>query len=284
MKYLGSKRRIVNHILPIILKNKEEYDLYIEPFCGSLAVIDNVYNFPKLACDINPYLIAMWKGLQFLNTEIPKSISKELYDEQRNKFNILKKINRIHICEIVNNVEYATVYDKKPLYFENNTVIEMSFNDIFLIGWVGFMGSFNGRFYDGGYSGRTDKRDYVDEQIRNTWKQVPYLVLYNDFITFSFEELVYFIKNKKHYRWINKYEKPFLIYCDPPYKNVKNYTYGIDYENFYNQLRTLSNLGHKVFISEYEMPDDFKCVWEMQVTNSMHTKNTKKPIEKLFTL
>jgi DNA adenine methylase len=40
-----------------------------------------------------------------------------------------------------------------------------------MIGWIGFMGSFNGRFYDGGYSGKTTTRDYVSEQIRNTEKQ-----------------------------------------------------------------------------------------------------------------
>lgn len=40
--------------------------------------------------------------------------------------------------------------------------------------------------------------------------------------------------------------------------------------------------GHTVFISEYDMPQDFKCVWSKQITNAMHQTNTKKPVEKLF--
>ena len=37
-----------------------------------------------------------------------------------------------------------------------------------------------------------------------------------------------------------------------------------------------------VFVSEYTAPDDFACIWEMKVTNSMNTTKTYKPIEKLF--
>ena len=40
--------------------------------------------------------------------------------------------------------------------------------------------------------------------------------------------------------------------------------------------------GHDVFISEYEAPDDFTCVWSKQITNAMSTKKTYKPTEKLF--
>jgi DNA adenine methylase len=46
----------------------------------------------------------------------------------------------------------------------------------------------------------------------------------------------------------------------------------------------MSKKGHFVFVSEYEMPEDFKCIWSKQITNAMHQTNTKKSIEKLFTL
>ena len=42
--------------------------------------------------------------------------------------------------------------------------------------------------------------------------------------------------------------------------------------------------GHKVFISEYEAPEDFECIWSKEVTNSMNTTKTYKPTEKLFTI
>ena len=43
--------------------------------------------------------------------------------------------------------------------------------------------------------------------------------------------------------------------------------------------------GHQIFISEYNMPDDFICVWQKEIISSL-TQDTgsKKAIEKLFTL
>jgi len=42
MKYMGSKSRIANDILPIILKDRKQDQYYVEPFCGGLNVIDKV--------------------------------------------------------------------------------------------------------------------------------------------------------------------------------------------------------------------------------------------------
>ena len=46
--------------------------------------------------------------------------------------------------------------------------------------------------------------------------------------------------------------------------------------------------GHIVFISEYTMPDDFKCVWSQEVKSSLSANGVsggnKTSVEKLFTL
>jgi len=283
MKYLGSKERLANHIIPIITQDKEKYDLYIEPFCGSLAVIEKVTDIPKFASDINPYLIAMWKGINWgLNLDAPMEIPKSLYDEYRNKFNLLKKAPQSIIEYTINNVQYYDV-DIRQLVTDD---WEVTFRELFLIGWIGFMASFNGRFYDGGYSGKTDKRDYVDEQIRNTLKQIPKIMSIDTLEVNDYRQLFNRIGCKEIYNDFAKYKGNYLIYCDIPYKNSKKYAFdtNFDYDIFYDWCRLLSKRGHKIFISEYEMPDDFKCVWEMEVTNSMHPTKTKKPIEKLFTL
>ena len=69
------------------------------------------------------------------------------------------------------------------------------------------------------------------------------------------------------------------------FKGTKQYSISkdFDYNKFWEWCRKMTKNGHTVFISEYNAPEDFKCVWEMEVTNSMHTTKTKKPIEKLFT-
>jgi DNA adenine methylase len=77
-----------------------------------------------------------------------------------------------------------------------------------------------------------------------------------------------------------------LIYCDIPYKDTKQYATSkdFDYDKFFDWCRGMSKEGHSIFVSEYQAPPDFKCVWEKELTNSMNQTKTYKPIEKLFTL
>ena len=236
MKYMGSKNRIANEILPIILKDRKENQWYIEPFCGGLGTFDKV-NGNRIGADKNKYLIEMWKGLQE-NRKRPNQISKELYSKARTEYN-------------------------------NGTNNEF---DDFLIGWIGWMGSYNGRFFDGGYSGHCagkTKRDYISEQIRNTEKQLD-KIQGIDFRSCDYTELEIPIES--------------IIYCDIPYKDTKQYatSKNFDHTKFWQWCRDMTKQGHKVFISEYQAPDDFICVWQKEVTNSMNTTKTYKPTEKLF--
>lgn len=243
MKFQGNKTKIVNEILPIMLKN---YDgkFYVDAFAGSCAVIQNVPNtFVRIANDKNRYLIAMWRSLT-LGKEFPTTIEKDFYDKVRDCFH------------------------GRNSDFEDD-----------LVGWVGYMASFNGRFFSGGYSGHNvvgkngKARDYITENINNIKKQLKE----NDLNNISWYSTDYYnipIPSKS------------LIYCDIPYKDTKQYEYSkdFDYEMFYDWCRAMKEDGHTIFVSEYNMPPDFKCVWEKEVTNAMNPTITKKPTERLFTL
>lgn len=236
---MGSKARIAKDIEPILTMwlNNDRY--YVEPFAGGMNMMCNIEHSKRLASDKNNYLIAMWRFLCG-GYNFPKTISKELYSEYRAKFN------------------------KRGFVGLGDTLEEA------MIGWIGFMGSFNGRFYDGGYSGHdVNGRDYIGEQIRNTLSQVDKL------------QGVEF--------WCGSYDsfempKDSIIYCDIPYKNTKQYSTSKDFnhEEFWQWCRRRTREGNSVFISEYQAPDDFFCIWQKQVTNAMNTKNTYKPTEKLF--
>lgn len=241
MKYLGGKSKIVDSILPIML-NGYNGKTFVDVFCGGCSVIENVPNtYKRIANDKQKYLIAMWKSLTNGKT-FPMHIEKTLYDKIRD-------------CAYGRNNDYE--------------------DD--LVGWVGFMASFNGRFVDAGYSGHNvllkngKTRDYIRENINNTLKQVSKLQgiewYYGDYFDCP-------IPNNS------------LIYCDPPYYGTKQYmaSKDFDYEKFYDWCREMKEIGHTVFVSEYQMPDDFICVWQKEVTNAMNPTITKKPIEKLFTL
>lgn len=62
MNYFGSKSRICKYIVPIIQNAiKDSYtQMYIEPFCGGLNVIDKISCKTKIASDINEYLISLF--------------------------------------------------------------------------------------------------------------------------------------------------------------------------------------------------------------------------------
>jgi len=229
--------------LPIILDGIKKGDYFVDAFCGGCNLLDKVPNtFKRIANDKNEYLIAMWKCL--VNGWKPVThIDRETYNLAR---------------------EYYHDHDLFPKYE---------------IGWIGFMASFNGQFFSGGYSGHEVKisngktRDYISESIRNIIPQIP-LLKDVDFRCGSYDEIELPPTDRT------------AIYCDIPYKGKKQYTTSkdFDYSKFYDWCRQKHSEGYQIFVSEYQMPDDFKCIWQKQITCAMNQTITKKPIEKLFTL
>ena len=82
------------------------------------------------------------------------------------------------------------------------------------------------------------------------------------------------------------YKPHSVIYCDPPYAGKKKYESDFDNLAFWDWVRKMSEDGHYVYVSEYEAPYDFKCIWEKSKKDGMGTtkaggkQNTKT--EKLF--
>ena len=63
MKYMGSKNRIANHILPIMLKYRTPEMTWVEPFVGGANMIDKVEG-NRIGADFNKYIAEMWKQLE----------------------------------------------------------------------------------------------------------------------------------------------------------------------------------------------------------------------------
>lgn len=80
MKYMGSKRRIAKHIIPIIIETLTPEQYYVELFCGGCNLIDKINHPLRIANDVNRPLIALWKALQ--NGWVPPDyINREQYYE-----------------------------------------------------------------------------------------------------------------------------------------------------------------------------------------------------------
>ena len=73
-----------------------------------------------------------------------------------------------------------------------------------------------------------------------------------------------------------------IIYCDPPYDGVAGYKDKFNHIAFWEWCREKSKEGHSVFISEYNAPNDFECIWQSELKTNMNAKYETKPVEKLF--
>lgn len=235
MRYMGSKARIARDILPIMLANRSEDQYYVEPFCGGCNTIDKVPGL-RIANDVNNYLIEMFKALT-TGWDPPITISKDCYEVARS-------------C-------YKWDLDYYPTH---------------LIGWVGFIASFNGKFF-AGYTGhechgKGGPRDYIGENTRNILKQIPSL----NGVTFESQDYSELVIPEKS-----------IIYCDPPYMNTTKYQYSVDHSRLWDWCRKMVFRGCEVFVSEYNAPDDFVCAWEKKVSSGVSPGGSAtKKVEKLF--
>lgn len=235
MKYMGSKARFMGEIKPIIESYiNNDTPVYIEPFAGGMNSICKIDFHNKLANDSNKYLIAMW--------------------------NELKNGKRFeHICD-------KSKYDKLRLQYRG--IGDFGFSDA-EIGWYGFVASFNGRFFDGGYSGVSNGRDYIGEASRNIERQLV------EMSNIRFNSGCY-----------TELEIPdnSVVYCDIPYKNTKQYgdNAKFDYDKFYKWCVCQSNKS-TILISEFNMPEDvFECIWGKKAKTQIGLNNKVDMIERMF--
>lgn len=233
MKYMGSKSRFSKYILPIVLKDRQPDQWYVEPFVGGANMIEDVSG-NCLGGDSNKYVIDLLKYLS--RGFLPRKITKREYDSIR---------------------EFKHKYPE------------------WLVGFAGICCSYSGKWF-AGFAGETSTRqgvrDYQEEALNNIKKQLPKLTN----VTFTHSEY-------------NKLKIPenSIIYCDIPYYGTTKYKDDFYHHLFWQWCRLKSIEGHKIFVSEYNAPDDFICVWE-QVTRSSLSANgkvggSKESTEKLFT-
>ena len=235
---MGSKSRVAKHIVPVLqgIIDREEIRTYIEPFCGGCNIIDKIRCSSKIANDKQLYLIELLKNVERVK-ELPDEVTKEHYSEVRD-------------C-----------YNKRSQTYEN-----------WYIGAIGFLASYNGRFFDGGYGAYVTRKS--TGKTYNAYKEAKDNLLNQDlsgikFVSGDYKDLII--------------PKGSLVYCDPPYEGTKQYGINKDFnhEEFWNWIRGLSRHAI-VIISEEKAPDDFECIWEQEVQRSMNKDNKYNKVERLF--
>lgn len=157
----------------------------------------------------------------------------------------------------------TTITEEEYNYIKNNKDENKA-----LTGFVGIGCSYSGKWF-GGYARNNTGRNYCLNAHNSIMKQA------NEIKEIKFD--------CKDYRELNI--EGCLIYCDPPYKNTTKYSIIGDFntDEFWNTMRKWSK-NNTVIVSEYEAPDDFKCILEIQTKTDIKCTGNKKEerTEKLF--
>ena len=202
------------------------------------------------------------------------------------------------VCEIPSEPKIAVDYNKYviALWKElqengmNNIPTEVSeemYNDIksdyinhtnkyedYIIGYVGTCCSFGGSWFNGYARFNPNKNeDHIKEAYNGLKKQVEnFIGLKNTvFLHSSYDRVLTHKKDN--------------VYCDPPNGMRKCYISYFNNDAFWEWAREASKKVKKLYISEYDAPSDFKCIWQMDKKDSLGTQKGKKQntkVEKLF--
>lgn len=139
------------------------------------------------------------------------------------------------------------------------------------IGAVGYLASFNAKFF-GGYAGiGNDKgklRYYYDESKRNLSSQLPHLK------DVEFEE--------KDYRSIDLSTlQGGVIYCDIPYQNTTGYQQEFDHETFWRWAEEAAKTN-VVLVSEQTAPASWRSIWSKPVKRTLNAPVKFEITERLY--
>jgi len=138
-----------------------------------------------------------------------------------------------------------------------------------LVGFVGFLCSFGGKWWGGYAFDAVTGRNYAAEGCRAIDKQRAGIRGVR-FESVSYDAL--------------RLPKGSVVYCDPPYAETTEYENRFNYVEFWKWVRRISATGHTVFVSEYAAPSDFECVLEIPYTSTMNRSKKDPKTERLFRL
>lgn len=239
MRYMGGKSRIARNVAEVMLASTSSRDTYWEPFVGGGAMAAQ-----------------MGRHFQTANySDIHPDLIR-MWDAVLN-----------HGWQPPTEVPYE-------LYQELRYATEPSA----LRGFVGFGGSFGGRWFEGyargGHNSDGTPRNHQAESARAVLKDAAGMRAQARTRVFVADAVSL------------KPSQGDVVYCDPPYEGTKNYsrTDRIDHRTFWAAVEGWAANGVNVFVSEYSAPADWHCVWEQPLRSSVRVGSADRhiAIERLF--
>lgn len=251
MRYSGSKRRFAKYIVPILN--------------GEIEKMKKQYH--------ETIFIDMFMGGANIISEVSHNMKMGI-DINGYMIALWNHLQRFGYVDIPHSLTEEEYYEIKKSFLNNNPCVPD-----WKVGYVATCCSYGGAWFNGYARFNPNKNeDHILEAYRGLKKQVDNFKNLNETI---FLEMDY-----RHFYFVP--DIAYVIYCDPPYANTKKYMSDFDNSGFWQWVRETSKRypNVKIIISEYEAPDDFECIWQMEKKDGMST--TKKgckqnsKIEKLF--
>lgn len=272
MPYMGSKSRIAEWIIDNLPPAEHFYDLFGGG--GAIthcALLSGKYKYVHYN-ELNPLIVKAFK----------MAVNGEFKNEKRwisrEDFNRLKDVDPyVSVCfSFGNNNNKGYCYSRKIELLKKAVHYAICFDDFSLL---------------------KELNIHIDENLKGRLpicKAIKEFLNLNHFILQRLQNLERLQRLQSlesldiltdlnitnlDYREV-EIEKDSIIYCDIPYKNCAKYVNNdFNHDEFYKWARKQNN----IFISEYEMPNDFKIVNEKNIKSILcATSNSKTVTEKLF--
>lgn len=234
--------------------SKSRIKKYILPIIQNCIYKNNVDTY------IEPFVGG---GHIIMSVDCKNKIGSDIDDELICLLNYMKLFPDLKIFP--NNCSKEHFYDVKQNRFTGKYKKEY-------VSGIGHFATFGGGYFNSGYAqDPSGKRNIYFERLKNARKQAGY-----------FKNIQFVCCDYKTY--ISSNFENCVFYLDPPYRNTTGYANGrIDYDEFYNFVKEIGK-NNFVFISEYDMPDEFECVWQhtLKCSKNSFRKRSLDKIEKLF--
>lgn len=293
--YLGSKRRSAGKIFSTIRNLNPESNTIVDLFCGGFSISEYFYKrgWKIVANDKNKYVVAL------LNKTINEGLNEDIVTKfvSRDRFNEVLDNPDKHEAWYVgyimcvwsfgnNQKGYLFGKDVEPIkraghelvIHKNADLINKLIPNIpkkYIEGIVGLDNWHKRRIALSQVSQKLKMRVLELQQLEQLQRLERLEQL---------EQLQRLEVTSMDYRDVVIPDES-IIYCDPPYQDTEEYSEGgFNHDEFWDWVREKSKT-HKVYISEYKAPDDFKIVLQFSQKSTYAGGNNKKqPDECLFTI
>ena len=302
LPYMGSKNRIAKELITEIIWNEPNAQIFIDLFAGGCAMSHAALlsgKFKKvIANDINEMPKLFKNAILGKYRDEKRWISRDEFHKLKDTDMYVKSCWSFgndgksymygeHIEPYKKAYHYAKVFGDFSLFNQFAPYIEKELKDN---NWRKYIKDNQERI----------KQDYINWFIANISKDklqnLKHLRRLEDIQSLQSLQRLQRLENLSDILEISQgsyqdFKLPkadeCVIYCDIPYKGTQTYKHDgekleFDYEAFYSWVRDKSKQGYKIYISEYQMPSDFKEILAIDTKSLLSAKGQKAVKERLF--